>query len=107
MHSNIALQYHDFMQYSVLAHLTDLSLWIRLMKTLHIESIHREYLMSKGALCVDADEWETLIGLTPSESVTYLKMEQRAATGYLSDDILDLQFFLVILNKHEAAFPAV
>jgi hypothetical protein len=76
-----------------------------MMTTLDLDDSYRAYLARKGALYVDADGHEALVGLTRSESIRYLTMTQNAKTGYLSDNLVELQSFLEVLNRHEAALP--
>jgi hypothetical protein len=76
------------------------------MKSLNLENTHRVYLTNKGALCIDVDGHETLVGLGQVESLTYLSMEGRASRGYFSDDLAELLNFLNLLNRHQAALPS-
>lgn len=76
------------------------------MKSLILESTHRVYLASKGALCTDIDGCETLVGLEQLESLAYLSMEQQASRGYFSSDLAELVNFLELLNRHQAALPS-
>jgi hypothetical protein len=76
------------------------------MKSLNLESTHRVYLASKGALCIDSDGSETLVGLEQLEAIIYLSMEQRASRGYFSSDLVELVNFLELLNRHQAALPS-
>jgi hypothetical protein len=76
-----------------------------MMTTLDIDDSYRAYLARKGALYIDADGNEALVGLTICESVEYVTMTQSAKSGYLSDNLAELQSFLEVLNRHEAALP--
>ena len=74
------------------------------MKPLDLQPTYRRYLIGKGALSVDYDR-ETLVGLTPTESVKYLTLYQEIAFGHPLDDLSQLEYFLELGTRHEAALP--
>jgi hypothetical protein len=75
------------------------------MKSLLIQPSLRRHLISKGALSVDFNGWEVLVGLTRAESITYLSMSHEVASGRTSDNLDELELFLEIVNRHDAALP--
>lgn len=75
------------------------------VKSLQLEHTYRVYLKGRGALCISDDGCEALVGLTPSESVAYLVMQEQVAAGNISNDLRQLQIYLELVNRHEAALP--
>lgn len=75
------------------------------MKLLPLEFTHRNYLIAKNALALDADGNERLIALSCSESLEYLMLFERATKGVLPASTDELNHFLAMHDRHTSALP--
>lgn len=75
------------------------------MKLLDLDRNDRDYYTSINALYTDKDGQETLIGLTPAESVIYLEVVHKRFDETLEKDTVYLELFLDIYSRHHAAAP--
>lgn len=73
------------------------------MKLLPLEGTHRAFLVFKGALMLNADGNETLVGLTMEDSVTYVRICYGAWNDNLPDSLVDLSIFLGLHERHTNA----
>jgi hypothetical protein len=70
------------------------------MKLLLLEFTHRNFLLNRCALKLDADGNETLTGLSELESVFYLQMFDDVVKGLFLVDIEKIMLFLSTHERH-------
>jgi hypothetical protein len=75
------------------------------MIRLPLELTHREYLITREGLAKDAEENETLVGLSWSESVLYLRLVGNTLADHYPDEPIDFSTFLSPHQRHTAALP--
>lgn len=77
------------------------------MKLLHLDAMYRRYLSTKGALMLDDDGNEALVGLTADESIEYLATMDTLDISEKIHDGADPERLLTLYDRHVAALPDV
>lgn len=72
---------------------------------LNLPSTYRLYLLQKGALSIDKNGDEVLVGLNHKESIEYAQITNESFTDESAAGRYDPQRFLDLFARHEAALP--
>jgi hypothetical protein len=75
------------------------------MKLLPLDYVHRNYLINRYALKLDADGNEILAGLSCSESAAYLLMFDGSTKGFFPANVDDVYSFLSMHERHTNELP--
>jgi hypothetical protein len=75
------------------------------MNFLSLEYTYRTYLTGRGALTVDLEGNEVLVGLNRAESVEYAALTEGAMTDALARGVEDPERFLDLCDRHHKARP--
>lgn len=75
------------------------------MEPLLIDAIYRRYLIDRGALVLDQDGNEVLIGLTVDESIEYVSAMSSVDIAGIIRGGVDPVRLLMLYDRHAAARP--